>query len=117
MTSAEGSVNDRPRPGRQRATTPQQDHYICFQHLHDRFRTTIQTSRHIRRLECTEGQLDPIQLDVDYAEIDLMQDDLHEETCSPLSGVENDLHGHERINDWHTDNGHLCCGPMNHVFT
>ena len=40
-----GSLNDRPRPGRQRATTAQQDRYIRLQHLRDRFRTAVQTAR------------------------------------------------------------------------
>lgn len=40
-----GSVTDRPRPGRARVTTPQQDRYIEMQHLRDRFRTATQTAR------------------------------------------------------------------------
>ena len=34
-----GSVNDRPRSGRERVTTPDQDRYIVLQHLCDRFLT------------------------------------------------------------------------------
>lgn len=40
-----GSVADRPRPGRARVTTPDQDRYIEMQHLRDRFRTATQTAR------------------------------------------------------------------------
>ena len=40
-----GSLNDRPRPGRQRVTTAQQDRYVRLQHLRDRFRTAVQTAR------------------------------------------------------------------------
>ena len=38
------SVDDRPRPGAQRVTTPDQDRYIVLQHLRDRFRTAVQTA-------------------------------------------------------------------------
>ena len=38
------SVDDRPRPGREKVTTPEQDQYIVTQHLRDRFRTATQTA-------------------------------------------------------------------------
>lgn len=38
------SVNDRPRPGRERVTTADDDHQIVLQHLRDRFRTATQTA-------------------------------------------------------------------------
>ena len=47
-----GSLNDRPRPGRQREMTPQQDRYIILQHLRDRFRTAVQTSRETVGVHC-----------------------------------------------------------------
>jgi len=40
-----GSVDDRPRPGRERVTTPGQDRHIRLMHLRDRFRTAAQTAR------------------------------------------------------------------------
>ena len=40
-----GTVNDRPRPGRQRVTTPAQDRHIRLQHLRNRFQTATQTAR------------------------------------------------------------------------
>ena len=44
-------VDDRPRPGAERVTTPDQDRYICvyivLQHLRDRFRTAVQTAAEI----------------------------------------------------------------------
>lgn len=40
-----GSVADRPRPGRERVTTPDQDRYILNQHLRDRFRTASRPAR------------------------------------------------------------------------
>lgn len=40
-----GSVDDRPRPGRERVTTPDQDRYIRLQHLRDRFRRASRTAR------------------------------------------------------------------------
>ena len=39
-----GSVNDRPRSGRERVTTPDQDRYIVLQHLRDRFLTASETA-------------------------------------------------------------------------
>ena len=38
------SVDDRPRPGREKVKTPEQDQYIVTQHLRDRFRTATQTA-------------------------------------------------------------------------
>ena len=38
------SVDDRPRPGREKVTTPEQDQYIVTQHLRGRFRTATQTA-------------------------------------------------------------------------
>lgn len=38
------SVNDRPRPGRERVTTEDDDRQIVLQHLRDRFRTATQTA-------------------------------------------------------------------------
>ncbi|KAF5907804.1 Transposable element Tc1 transposase [Clarias magur] len=43
--TATGSVDDRPRPGRERVTTPQQDRYIQLQHLRDHFRPASRTAR------------------------------------------------------------------------
>ncbi|XP_069109899.1 uncharacterized protein [Argopecten irradians] len=40
-----GSLNDRPRPGRQRVTLDRQDRYIRVTHIHDRFQTASQTAR------------------------------------------------------------------------
>ena len=39
-----GTVEDRPRSGRPRVTTPNQDHYIVLQHLRDRFRPASRTA-------------------------------------------------------------------------
>ena len=39
-----GSVNDHPRSGRERVTTPDQDRYIVLQHLRDRFLTASETA-------------------------------------------------------------------------
>ena len=54
-----GSLNYRPRPGRQRATTAQQDR---LQHLRDSFRTAVQTARetvgvHRRQIEANTVRL------------------------------------------------------------
>ena len=38
------SVSDRPRPGRERVTTADDDRHILLQHLRDRFRTASQTA-------------------------------------------------------------------------
>ena len=38
------SLDDRPRPGREKVMTPEQDQYIVTQHLRDRFRTATQTA-------------------------------------------------------------------------
>ena len=43
-----GSVNDRPRPGRARMTTPNQDRLIRLRHLRDRFLTATQTATNIQ---------------------------------------------------------------------
>ena len=40
-----GSVDDRPRPGRERVTTPEQDRYIRLLHLRNRFRSASRTAR------------------------------------------------------------------------
>lgn len=40
-----GSVADRPRPGRERVTTPAQDRHVRLMHLRDRFRTAAATAR------------------------------------------------------------------------
>lgn len=40
-----GSVNDRPRSGAPRVTTPRQDRRICRSHLADRFQTAVDTAR------------------------------------------------------------------------
>ena len=40
-----GSVDDRPRPGRERVTTPEQDRYIRLLHLRNRFRPASRTAR------------------------------------------------------------------------
>lgn len=40
-----GSVRDRPRSGRPRVTTPNQDRWIVLQHLRDRFRPASATAR------------------------------------------------------------------------
>ncbi len=40
-----GTVDDRPRPGAERVTTPEQDRYIRLQHLRNRFRTATQTAQ------------------------------------------------------------------------
>ena len=40
-----GSVRDRPRSGRPRITTPNQDRWIVLQHLRDRFRPASATAR------------------------------------------------------------------------
>ena len=40
-----GSVDDRPRPGRERVTTPEQDRYINLLHLRNRFRSASRTAR------------------------------------------------------------------------
>ena len=42
-----GSVRDRPRPGRQRVTTPAQDRHIRLIHLRNRFQTAVATAREI----------------------------------------------------------------------
>lgn len=42
---ATGSVDDRPRPGRQRVTTARQDRQIRMIHLRDRFRTASRTAQ------------------------------------------------------------------------
>ncbi len=39
-----GTVQDRPRTGRPRVTTANQDHYMVLLHLRDRFRTAPRTS-------------------------------------------------------------------------
>ena len=39
-----GSVNDRPRSGRERVTTPDQDRYIVLKHIRDRFLTASETA-------------------------------------------------------------------------
>lgn len=39
-----GSLDDRPRSGRPRVTTPQQDRYIRLQHLRDRFLPASRTA-------------------------------------------------------------------------
>ena len=39
-----GTVEDRPRSGRPRVTTPNQDRYIVLQHLRDRFRPATRTA-------------------------------------------------------------------------
>jgi len=41
---ATGSVSDRPRPGRSRVTTPNQDRMIVLQHLRDRFQPATVTA-------------------------------------------------------------------------
>ena len=43
-----GSMDNRPRPGRERVTTPGQDWRIVLQHLRDRFRTAVQTASETR---------------------------------------------------------------------
>ena len=40
-----GSIEDRPRPGRERVTTPGQDRRIVLQHLRERFRTATETAQ------------------------------------------------------------------------
>ena len=40
-----GSVDDRPRPGRERVTPPEQDRYINLLHLRNRFRSASRTAR------------------------------------------------------------------------
>ncbi|XP_069139212.1 uncharacterized protein [Argopecten irradians] len=40
-----GSLNDRPRPGRQRVTSDRQERYIRVTHLRDRFQTASQRAR------------------------------------------------------------------------
>ena len=40
-----GSLDDRPRPGRERVTTPTQDRYIRLQHPRDRLRRASRTAR------------------------------------------------------------------------
>jgi hypothetical protein len=42
------SVNDRPRPGRRRVTSPNQDRLIQLRHLHNRFLTATQTAQHMQ---------------------------------------------------------------------
>ncbi|WAR12348.1 hypothetical protein MAR_026528 [Mya arenaria] len=43
-----GFVADRPRPGRQRVTSLQQDRHSVLSHRRDRFRTSVQTARETR---------------------------------------------------------------------
>ena len=42
-----GTVNDRPRTGRPRATTLRQDRTMSVMHLQNRFKTTTSTAREI----------------------------------------------------------------------
>ncbi|KAK3104731.1 hypothetical protein FSP39_008898 [Pinctada imbricata] len=43
-----GSVDDRPRPGRTRVTSPNQDRLIQLRHLRDRFLTAAQTAQSLQ---------------------------------------------------------------------
>ena len=45
-----GSVDERPRPGRERVTTPEQDRYINLVHLRNRFRSASRTARETPRM-------------------------------------------------------------------
>ena len=46
--TVKGSVDDRPRPGRQRVTSARDVRQIVLSHLRDRFKTALQTAREIR---------------------------------------------------------------------
>ncbi|XP_058844625.1 uncharacterized protein LOC131697716 isoform X1 [Acipenser ruthenus] len=48
-----GSVRDRPRPGRQRVTTPAQDHHIRLIHLCNRVKTTATSQPSPAGCSCT----------------------------------------------------------------
>ena len=68
-----GSVNDRPRSGSERVTTPDQDRYIVLQHLRDRFFRSIR-KRLQRHLAGTSQEL----------AARLCDDDSTRATCEPV---------------------------------